>query len=257
MQNTLLLWFITCQSLPLPTRAAQSWEKGFNYVVVSFPQLFRAYVGICRCQMKDIQPVFAGNKDPKNTHPHRQHFGLIFFLSSFICLLSHSLQICLIPLCEKKRKTCMKCHVFILLVFRPFRKKHVTSLQAKRVSRRWLVWIEAVGALYSIFEERGKNESLSSPSKFNSELCDKTEISTRSTASSMKYFIFFPQLHPILNWTKVNACCNFLEKRIKLLGGEVRGCDVSTENSWASLAETTWADGMPRCVCVSVHVCVQ
>lgn len=143
----------------------------------------------------------------------------------------------------------MKRHVFILLVFRPFRKKHVTSLQAKRVSRRWLVWIEAVGALYSIFEERGKNETLSSPSKFNSELCDKTEISTRSTASSMKYFIFFPQLHPILNWTKVNACCNFLEKRIKLLGGEVRGCDVSTENSWASLAETTWADGMPRCVC--------
>lgn len=156
MQNTLLLWFITCQSLPLPTRAAQSREKGLNYVVVSFPQLFRAYVGICRCQMKDIQPVFAGNKDPKNTHPHRQHllwyFPLLLYLSviTLITNLSDSIV--------WKKKTLLAWSVtFSSCSFLdPSEKKRATSLQAKRVSRRWLVWIEAVRALYSIFEERGK-----------------------------------------------------------------------------------------------------
>lgn len=150
-----LLWFITCQSLPLPTRAAQSWEKGLNYVV-SFPQLFRAYVGICRCQMKDIQPVFAGNKDPKNTHLHWQHLVWYFsFTPLLVCYHTHYKFVWFH--CVKKKNSCMKRHIFILLIFRPFKKKkRVTSLQAKRVSRRWLVWIEAVGALYSVFEERGK-----------------------------------------------------------------------------------------------------
>lgn len=150
MQNTLLLWFITCQSLPLPTRAAQSWEKGFNYVVVSFPQLFRAYVGICRCQMKDIQPDFAGNKDPKKTLILIDNI-LVWYFSFpplFVCYHTHYKFVWFHCVKKKRRKTCMKRHVFILLVFRPFRKKHVTSLQAKRVSRRWLVWIEAVGAVF-------------------------------------------------------------------------------------------------------------
>lgn len=157
MQNTLLLWFITCQSLPLPTRAAQSWEKGLNYVVVSFPQLFRAYVGICRCQMKDVQPVFAGNKDPKNTHPHRQHLVWYFsFTPLLVCYHTHYKFVWFH--CVKKKKKILAWSVtFSSCSFLdPSEKKSVTSLRAKRVSRRWLVWIEAVGALYSIFEERGK-----------------------------------------------------------------------------------------------------
>lgn len=36
--------------------------NGLNYVVVSFLPLSQAYVVVCRCQMKDSQPVCLGKK---------------------------------------------------------------------------------------------------------------------------------------------------------------------------------------------------
>lgn len=54
----------------------------------------------------------------------------------------------------------------------------------------------------------------------------------------------------------MNACWNFLEKRIQLLlGGELRGCDIPPENSWASLAKAPGGLWQGAFACLWVWVC--
>lgn len=111
MQNTLLLWFITCQSFPLPARTAQSvkWiELRCCFISSAIPGIY-LWSSIDEKLMNERQPVcFLWKTCASASETKKKSFPWFVFV---FALIKNELKSTLL---KKERKSCLQ-HQFLQL----------------------------------------------------------------------------------------------------------------------------------------------